>query len=276
MAYSFGFIRDIFPEIAEDAEKAESYLHTDSAACTLYISRVLDGIIKTACKSGNIPLKADGKERGLAELIDELSEKHIADRRTVRTLHSMRIFRNKNAHNEDTSPENNKKLIRQARDLCKWLARITAQNRISITDIIQEYKKDPRAAGRKYEGRTLTLTGGKVLKVQRSAYGNGALAVTLVSSPLENASGYGSTTYKADCLFPMDMEARINSLKPGQNFTATGIWERNRLVNCVWQADHPKYSRNRRREWNGKDAWFWFVFTIIVLSCIYHVLYGNY
>ena len=85
MAGSFEFIRDIFPEIAEDAEKAESYLHTDNAACTLYISRVLDSIIKAACKSGNITLKSDGKERGLAELIDELAEKRIADRRIVRT-----------------------------------------------------------------------------------------------------------------------------------------------------------------------------------------------
>ena len=276
MSGRFEFIRDIFPEIAEYAQKAESYLHTDNAACTLYISRVLDGIIKAACKSGNIPLKADGKERTLAELIDDLSEKRIADRKIVRTLHSMRIFRNKNAHNEDTSPENNKKLIRQARDLCKWLMRITTQNRISIIDIMQEYREDPSAAGRKYEGRLLTLTGGKVLKVQHSAHGDGAIAVTLVSSPQENASGYGITTYKADCLFPMSLESRVNSLKPGQNFTATGTWEHNGLEKCVWQADRPKYSGNRRREWSYKDYLFWFFMTIAAICCIYQLLTGNF
>ena len=139
------------------------------------------------------------------------------------------------------------------------------------------------SSGHKYEGRALTLTGGKVLKVQRSAYGNGAIAVsvTLVSSPLENASGMSSTTYKADCLFPIDLESRVNSLKPGQNFTATGIWERNRLVNCVWQADHPKYSGNRRsdlreREKREKEFLEWFILMIVIISIVYQLMTGKF
>lgn len=99
---SFNFIGNIFPEIAEDAHRAESYLYTDSEACTLYISRVLDGIVKRGCTSENISLKVDGKDRGLAELIDELAQRRIADTKTIRTMHSMKISRNKNAHNEDT------------------------------------------------------------------------------------------------------------------------------------------------------------------------------
>ena len=75
MPGSFEFMRRQFPEIAEDGEKAESYLHTDSAACTLYISRILDGVVKTACKSGSIALKSEGQDRNLVELIDELGEK---------------------------------------------------------------------------------------------------------------------------------------------------------------------------------------------------------
>ena len=273
MAGKFEFLRDKFPEIAEDGEKAENYLYTDNAACMLYISRVFDNFVKELCKANNIDLKSDGQDRTLADLIDELARRRIVWGRRLGLMHKIRIFRNKNAHNEDTSQNDNIQLLKQVRSLCLWLARTQTkegQSRISIIDIMRSFKRNPVLARNKYEGRTLTLTGGKVLKTARSAYMGGAISVTLVSSPADN------TVYKVDCLFPLSMEQRVNSLKHGQNFTATGTWEGNRLINCVWQSDYPKYSGNKHRKLRDKDYWFWFVMTIAAICCIYQLLTGKF
>ena len=285
MSGSFKFIKDTFPEIAEDGKKAKSYLKNDAAACMLYISRVLDGVVKTVCREENISLKSDGQDRTLSELIDELADRRIIDRKILRTMHNMRIFRNKNAHNEDTSFKENTRLLKKAVFLCRWLKKNYGNTsgeqephshiRISITDIMSEYKQDSSAASRKYEGKTITLTGGKILKVTQAGYGDNALVVSLLSSA-EKISGMMTTTYKVDCYFPSSLQDKVNTLKTGQNFTATGIWRNRRLVNCVWHSEGTKRFRqkaHRRSEWSKDKAFFfWIAIIIAAISIIYHLI----
>ena len=197
-------------------------------------------------------------------------------------MHSMRIFRNKNAHNEDTSQNDNARLLKQARSLCKWLVKNnspehnkSSRTRISITDIMKEYRQDAFSAGRKYDGRALTLTGGKILKVTQSGYGNNSLVVSLLSPPAETDSGMTSTTYKVDCYFPESLKYKIDTLKPGQSFTATGTWENRRLINCVWEAGCKKHREHGSREWSDKDALFVLALIIVIIGLIYQFITGG-
>lgn len=247
MAGKFKFLRNKFPEIAQDGEKAESYLYTDNAACMLYISRVFDNVVKELCRANNIGLKSDGQDRTLAELIDELARRKIVHGRRLGLMHKIRIFRNKNAHNQDTSQNDNIQLLKQVRTLCVWLVRNQTPedtSRISIIDIMSSFKRNPVLARNKYEGRTLTLTGGKVLKV--TPMGN-EFSVSLVSSPADN------TVYRVDCVFPARMEPQIRTLKPGQFFTATGTWRGRNLMDCVWDSGRPQKTRQRSRRWTWRD-----------------------
>ena len=264
MAGKFEFLRDKFPDIAEDGEKAETYLYTDNAACMLYISRVFDNFVKELCKANNIDLKSDGQDRTLAELIDELARRRIVWGRRLGLMHKIRIFRNKNAHNEDTSQNDNIQLLKQVRTLCVWLARNQTkegQSRLSIIDIMSSFKRNPVLARNKYEGRTLTITGGKVLKVAQT--GN-EFSVSLVSSLADN------TVYRVDCVFPASMEAQLRTLKPGQFFTATGTWRGRNLMDCVWDSGRPQRTKQRSRRWTWRDrAALIYIIIFIIIAIIF-------
>ena len=294
MSGSFDFMREKFPEISDDGQKAENYLFTDNAACVFYISRVFDNILKTLCTLNNINLKSEGKDRNLSDLIDELKQKKIISGKILRILHNMRMFRNKNAHNEDTSEKDSIELLKQARVLCKWLMKSYGGNaseskesndrshiNISITDLMNEYERDKTSAGRKYEGRQMTITGGHVLKVKRSAYGEDAFIVILMSKP-EDKSAVMSTVHKVDCYFPLRLEERLSTLTPGKNFTATGTWQNGKLKNCTWKTEGKRrnifFSRRRDgekhsvRKWRFKEkllfAWLIICLILVILALL--------
>ena len=294
MSGTFDFIRAKYPEIAQDGEKAESYLFSDDNACMFYISRVFDNVLKAACGAKNITLKEEnGQERKLIDLIDELAEKKLADKKTLRILHNMRKFRNKNAHNEAVSFNDNLNLFKQAELLCRWLMKLSGNDKsyndnnhsddgkISILNLMKEYQRDFTYAEKKYNGRTLTLIGGRVLKVQSSNEGN---IVTLSSAEVyDKKSGIG-VKYQVDCYFSSE---RVKALKPGQNFTATGIWKRNKLINCVWITERPAAERNvtytpenrpqrkRTRKMRLKDKILAVWLILGLAAFIYVLLFGN-
>ncbi|MBQ4432421.1 MAG: DUF4145 domain-containing protein [Synergistaceae bacterium] len=281
MAGSFDFIRDKFPEISEDAEKAESYLHTDNAACVFYISRVFDGALKTLCRCNNISLIADGRERTSSDLIDELKQKKIAGGKILRILHSMRMFRNKNAHNEDTSQKDSAMLLKKAKTLCKWLMENYGEYdlpgtdnetpthiTISLTDLMTEYERNPSATDKKYKGKRMTITGGRVFKVERSGSFEGGFVVSLLSRPSDK-SAVIRTVHKVDCYFPARMEDKLANLKPGRNFTATGTWQGKKLTNCVWKAEGKRRNFFRRGNFtHGTTSWGMRVLRLAVVLAI--------
>ena len=268
MSGSFDFMRSKFPEISEDGQKAENYLFKDNAACVFYISRVFDNILKTLCTLNNISLKSEGKDRNLSELIDELKDKKIIGGKILRILHSMRMFRNKNAHNEDTSQKDSVMLMKQARTLCEWLVKNYGGNKsvitentnlshatISINEIMNEYEQDSSSAGKKYNGRRVTIKGGHVLKVKRVG---DAFVVTLLSKPEDN-SAVMTTVHKVDCYFPSRLEERLRTLTPGKNFSATGTWQNGKLKNCTWKAEGKKRNIffSRRSDGEGRSVRKW-------------------
>ena len=289
MPGSFDFMRSKFPEISDDGQKAENYLFTDNAACMFYISRVFDNILKTLCTLNNINLKSEGRDRNLSELIDELKQKKIISGKITRILHSMRIFRNKNAHNEDTSQKENIMLLKQAETLCEWLMKNYGGNKsvitenanlshvtISITDLMNEYEQDSISAGKKYNGRHMTITGGRVLKVRRSQEGENAFVVSLLSSP-ENVSAVMSTVHKVDCYFPLSLEERLSTLTPGKNFTATGTWHGQKLKNCTWKSEGKKRNIFSRKKYDEAKSWYVnkIFLPLLIIAVILAVLFGN-
>lgn len=289
MPGGFEFMKGKFPEIAEDGQKAENYIFTDNAACMLYISRVFDGAVKTVCRLNNISLKSEDRERNLSDLIDELQQKKIVRGNILRIMHNMRVFRNKNAHNEETSQKDSLNLLEQARTLCEWLMKNYGKDdpvskkkknlshiKISLIGLMSEYGRNPVSAKKKYEGRPMTITGGRVLKVKRSEYGEDAFIVSLVSSPVNN-SALMSTVYKADCYFPLKFESQLSTLTPGKNFSTTGTWQGGKLKNCVWKAEGKRRNIFTRRDSEyGEPSLMQRILTILfIIAVVLWIIFGR-
>ena len=265
-----------FAAVSADIEKAEGYLYTDSAACMTYISRALEGTVKAVCEARNIPLRSDGQDRKLVELIDELGRRKIAGRKILHLLHNLRMHRNRNAHNESVSLADNMKLIEEAREVHEWFANVSGQKKqaapqkerhddssyvkTSLNAIMNEYARNPAAASRKYEGKLITITGATVQAVRRSGQSD-EIIVTLLSK-YETVQSGASIAYNADCFYPARHEARVRNLKEGEKFAATGIWKGRKLTGCVWSSDKvsvhsgnmkTQVSRHESRKHGGCD-----------------------
>lgn len=275
-----------FAEISVNIQKAESYLYTDSAACMTYISRALEGIVKSVCEAKNIPLKSDGQERKLAELIDELGLRKIAGNKILHTLHNLRIHRNRNAHNEIVSLADNMKLIEQAHTIYEWCMKISGQKKhvpsqnersndasyvkISVNALMNEYARNPSEASRKYDGKLITILGGNVQSVRKTEDSDDVI-LTLLSEYEATQSG-ASIAYKVECFYPARHEGRVRQLKKGQKFAATGIWRGGKLTGCVWSSDkvsvHPQSPRRNSTKQTGHNKTPFLLRAVIVAVII--------
>ena len=277
-------------EISADIERAEGYLYTDSAACMTYISRALEGMVKSVCEAKNIPLKSDGQDRKLAELIGELGRRKIAGGKILHLLHDLRIHRNMNAHNESVSLADNMKLIEEARAVHEWHAKISGQKRhvpsqngrsddasyvkISVNALMNEYTRNPSAASKKYDGKLLTLLGGTVQSVRQSERSDEVI-LTLLSNYESTQSGV-SIAHKVECFYPARHGRRIKSLKEGQKFAATGIWKGRKLTGCVWSSDkvsvNPQSSGHEGRNHSGHEG-IPFLLRVIIAAAIIIIIF---
>ena len=117
MAGNFDFLKDKFPELARDGEKAEKYLYSgDNEVCIFFISRIFDNAVKLICGFNDV--KAGDN---LAEPIRELMERKVIDCGIYLLLEMMRTFRNGNAHNKDYSLNDSIILLQESHILCEWL-----------------------------------------------------------------------------------------------------------------------------------------------------------
>lgn len=120
MAGDFEFLRNKFPDLAENGAKAESYLYSDNKACMSYISTIFDSALKRICKFNGIDISTEDK---YAEWIVELRNRGIIDYNMNNTLHDLRLARNAHSHNEDNSftASHRKTLLSQCLTVCTWL-----------------------------------------------------------------------------------------------------------------------------------------------------------
>lgn len=120
MAGNFEFLRNKFPDLAENGAKAESYLDSDNKACMSYISAIFDSALKHICKFNGIDTSTEDK---YAEWIVELRTRGIIDYNMNKTLHDLRIARNAHSHNEDNSftASYRQTLLAQCLTVCTWL-----------------------------------------------------------------------------------------------------------------------------------------------------------
>ena len=117
MQSNFEFLREKFPELADDGRKAEKYLYSDNEVCMFFISRIFDNIVKYICKFHDV--KNNGTN--LAEPISELFRNKAIDESIYLTLEMMRTFRNGNAHNKDYSLNDSMILLQVSHFMCEWL-----------------------------------------------------------------------------------------------------------------------------------------------------------